>query len=259
MEKQSKLLLIEEVVSKLKYFTQIYGIESIFIVGGYCRDHVLGRPENISDIDVASAFHNQAMQLGGLFASEVLNLVPTFYHRTGTAAVNYSNETDSIRVEFQGNSTNSYMYNQEVRDWLRSKNIEDVPLLNNLYGRDFTINTIIYSLIKDGFYDITQKASNDIERKVIRSILPPEMLIKYNPLSILRAIRFSLTYDFHIESELSSVMKGKQQLLKSQLSENRILKEIIKILKINSEEGLKLLRKYEIDSFLLNPEIKRYL
>ncbi|MFQ5787895.1 MAG: hypothetical protein ACE5H1_07925, partial [Thermodesulfobacteriota bacterium] len=126
----NKTLLIEEVVSKLSHFTQLYGIRSMFLVGGYCRERYLGKIWRVKDIDVASAYHEQARQLGGLFASEVINSAPRFYERTGTALVEYSSEFGSIKVEFQGDSINAYMHNIEIKTWMQKENIEDVPLLN---------------------------------------------------------------------------------------------------------------------------------
>ena len=176
----SKELLIQEVVAKLRYFAKLYGIRSIFIAGGYCRERYLNKIWRVTDIDVASAFHEQAVQLGGLFASEILNAVPQFYARTGTAMMEYPSEFGSIRVEFQGDSTNAYMHNEEIRTWLQANGVENVPLMNNIYGRDFTINSLIYSLNDDNMYDPTDRAIQDFDRRKISSLLPAEILNKYN-------------------------------------------------------------------------------
>jgi tRNA nucleotidyltransferase/poly(A) polymerase len=254
-----KHTLISEAVSQLQYFSRIYGISSLFISGGFCREFYFGRLWAVNDIDVASAYPEQSLHLGGLFASEILQTTPEYYHRTGTVAVEYKSEFGSIRIEFQGYSTNGYMNNSEIKEWMHSQNIEDVPLMNNLYGRDFTINSLIYSLPEGELRDPTEQASVDIERKVIRSLLPADLLVKNNPLSILRAIRFALTYDFYIDKELKYAMKQGVDLLPKQLSQERILKEIAKILRTKAQEGLEMLKKFSLDKYLLSPEIKEYL
>ena len=255
-----KELLIQEVVAKLRHFARLYGIRSIFIVGGYTREHYLGKIWRTKDIDVASAFHEQAKQLGGLFASEILNSAPRFYERTGTALVEYPSEFGMIKVEFQGDSINAYMHNQEIKVWMQQKNIEDVPLMNNIYGRDFTINSLIYSLHNGRMYDPINKAIRDFERKRICSLLPAHILIKYNPLAALRAARFAIQYDFLIDSELRIAIKeaGVDNLRKS-LSEERIVKEIVKVLKTDPEEGLEILKRLELDRILLHPDVKKYI
>lgn len=256
----NKQLVIREVIAKLKHFTKLYGIRSIFIVGGYTREHYFGKIWRVKDIDVASAYHEQARQLGGLFASEILNSVPTFYERTGTAMIEYPSEFGSIRVEFQGDSINTYMHNQEVRTWMQSQGIDDVPLMNNIYGRDFTINSLMYSLHNEMMYDPTDQAVRDLDRRRIRSLLPAAMLIKYNPLAALRAIRFAIQYDFHIEADLRSAIKesGTENLYNT-LSSERIVKEVVKILKINGPEALDMLKRFNLDRILLHPDVKKYV
>ncbi len=255
----AKQELVQEAVEKLRYFTKLYGIDSLFIVGGYCRSAYLGELWKVKDIDVASAFHEQSLQLAGLFGSEVLNTTPEVYHRSGAAALDYESEFGTIRIEFQGNSTNAYMYNEDVRLWMRNNGIPDVPLMNNIYGRDFTINSMIYSLSEDTLLDPIGQAAEGFHRKIIRSILPAEMLIRYNPLAMLRAIRFAMTYDFHIDAPLRLAMRGQVAQLRKSLSEDRILREIVGILRINGPEGLKMLKKFELDGLLMHPEIKEYL
>ena len=256
----NKQLVVREVISKLKYFAKLYGIKSIFVVGGYTREHYFGKIWRVKDIDVASAYHEQARQLGGLFASEILHSVPKFYARTGTAAVEYPSEFGFIRVEFQGDSINAYMHNQEVKTWMQAEGIEDVPLMTNIYGRDFTINSLIYSLHNETMYDPTNQAIRDLERRRIRSLLPAPMLIKYNPLAALRAIRFSLQYDFHIDSDLRLAIKdaGIDNLCNT-LSQERIIKEMVKVLKTNGPDALDMLKRFELDRILLHPDVKKYV
>ena len=254
-----KQLMVDEVVEKLRHFTHLYGIDSLFIVGGYCRAVYMDQIWDVSDIDVASAYPSQAIQLGGLFASEIMNIMPLFYERTGTAMIEYESEFGKIKVEFQGDSTDAYMHNEEVRTWMQQEKIEDVPLMNNIYGRDFTINSLIYSLNSEGMYDPTGRAVHDFEKKIIKSLLPARMLVKYNPLSILRAIRFALRYGFHIHEDMRIAMKDGIPILLKSLSESRIIKEIVRILQLNAVEGLELLKKHGLDSILLNPNIREFL
>ncbi len=255
----NKRLLVKEVVQKLHYFTDLYAIESLFIAGGFCRSLYFNRLWDVNDIDVASAYENQALQLGGLFASEVLHQMPEIYRRTGTAVVVYESEFGKIRVEFQGSSVNPYMHNEEVRNWMHAQEIADIPLMHNIYSRDFTINSLTYSLHTAKLCDPTGKAGHDLDKKLIVSLLPAEMLVKHNPLAILRAIRFALTYNFYIDKDLSNAMNDGLGILRDTIPEERIIKDIVKILKIDGPAGLKMLKRYGLDRTLLNQEIKDYI
>ena len=218
--------LIEEIIDKLKYFVRLYSLNSLFVAGGYCRAKVMDTVEEIDDIDVASAHSTGAMNLCGLFSSEFLNTTPQFYHRTGTGIV----EHQGIRIEFQNQSTNSYMHNEEVVQWMHKNGIRNNPLNNNLYGRDFGINSLSLSLKNGELYDLTKRAIPDFQSGRIASLLPPEMLVKYNPMVILRAIRFGIKYDFVIDPPLRKVMKEKSQSIFKYYSQERITKEIEKIM-----------------------------
>lgn len=247
--------VINEVVAKLRFFSHTYNLISLFICGGYCRSLILKNTETIEDIDVASAYPNDAIRLCGFFSSEFLKEMPVFYHRTGTGSVEYQ----GIRIEFQNESINSYMHNEEVVNWMRKNHISPTPLMNNIYGRDFTINSLIFSLKTGELYDLTRKAINDFKKKMIVPLLPAEILIKYSPMSILRAIRFAIQYDFIIVPELRSEMKKNKQKLTDSYSRERISKEIEKILKINTKTGLEQLQKYNLTSLIVPEQLSKYV
>lgn len=255
----NKQELVNDVVNKLRYFVRLFGIDSLFIVGGYCRSLFLGREWDINDIDIASAYDYQAMTLGGLFATEVANTIPTYYKRSGAAAVHYQSEFGDMKVEFQGSSRNSYMHNEEVKSWMRQQGIPDTPLMNNIYGRDFTINSLIFSLDRDQLFDPTDRAVKDFDKKIIKSLIPSDLLIKYNPLAALRAIRFSLQYDFYIDKNLREEIKTCHTHLAETLSNERIMIEIVRILKVDGPKGLEMIKKLGFDQFLLSPDVKKYI
>ena len=179
---------------------------------------------------------------------------PTFYEKS--VEMNY----EYTKIIFQSHSTNLYMYNQEIKTWMQQNKLEDIPLMNNIYGRDFTMNSIIYSIYHENFYDPINRAIHDFERRTVCSVLPANLLIKYSPISALKAIQSALIYDFHIDSELRIAIKtdGYNNLLKS-LSEDIIVKEIVDILKINAEKGLEMLKNLGLERILRSEGIKRYL
>lgn len=251
--------IVQEAVKRLEAFSRLFGLQTLFIAGGYCRALYTGHLETVKDIDVASAYADQAVQLGGLFASEILHTTPDFSHRTGTAIVNFRSPTGEIRIEFQGNSTQGYMQNEDVKAWMHTQSIPDMPLMNNIYGRDFTINSMIYSLSDGSLLDPTGRAEADFEKKVIISLLPPHLLVKYNPLVITRAIRFALAYDFRIDDTLRAAMLEGSNSLKQAVPHDRIVKELVRILKINAKDGLQMIKKYELDKYLMDPGIKSYV
>jgi tRNA nucleotidyltransferase/poly(A) polymerase len=255
-EKSQRIAIVNEAVGKLSDFSRFFGINSLFIVGGYCRALFMNRLWEVQDIDVASAYEDQSVQMGGLFASEFIETPPELYHRTGTVAVLFTSANGSLRIEFQGQSTSSYMYNQDVRDWMHAKGVDDVPLMHNIYGRDFTINALVYDLDDEVMYDPTGLAERDLSDKMIQTILPPDMTIKNNPLVALRALRFKLRYGFVIDPDLKAVIPTAIEPLQKAVPHKRILKEIVKVLQEGGADALDLLKEYGMDYFLVDPLVR---
>ena len=89
--------------------------------------------------------------------------------------------------------------------------------------RDFTINSICID--KNGMYIDLLNGINDINNKIIRCIGNANTKINEDPLRILRAIRFSLVYDFNIEDNLMNTIYNNVEKIRY-LSFDRIKKEL---------------------------------
>lgn len=248
--------IINNAITKLSYFAKEYGIDSLFIIGSYCRNMYWGHPQNTDNLEVVSAFRNESLQLGEIFATEILNVTPKKYPEYDSIVAGFQDGTQNIEIEFQSISVNPYMHNQEINNWLQKQGFEDIPIMNNIFGRDFTVNAILFSLQNEHMYDPTGRAIPDLEDKKISSLLPPEMLIKYSPVSAFRAIRLSLQYDCIIDANLRIAMQESYQSISNSVSKDRIMENIVRILKEHGTKGLELLKKYNLTKFLLIPEIK---
>ena len=100
--------------------------------------------------------------------------------------------------------------------------------------RDFTINAI-YLDEKGKIFD-PQLGKVDLENKVIKFIGDPEKRIQEDFLRIIRFIRFSLQYNYQ-KFEKSTINAIKINLAGIQnISRERVLSELIKILKLNNLE-----------------------
>jgi len=250
---------VNNAITNLLYFAKIYDIDSLFIVGGCCRCLYWGKTQDVDTIEVVSAYPKESLQLGEIFATEFLGVKPKIYPEYDAVAVEYEDSSGSILIEFQSNSVNSYMQNQEIEAWMQKQGIENVPIMNNIYGRDFTINGLLMSLEHNKIYDPTSKAYDDLNDKRICSLLAPDILIKYSPVSVFRAIRLSLKYNCVIDPDLRVAMKKSKQLISDSISKDRIMENVVRILKEHGSEGLEVLKKYNLTDFLLIPEIKDLL
>lgn len=113
--------------------------------------------------------------------------------------------------------------------------------------RDFTIN----GLYADERFNIIDYCGGqkDINNRVLRTIGNPKKRIIEDPLRILRAIRFSLMYNFIIDEELQRIMK-KYNYLIDELNKDKINEEIRKIKNVDRNIQHNIFAEYGLLKYL---------
>jgi len=109
--------------------------------------------------------------------------------------------------------------------------VEDGTLEDDQNRRDFTINAIAIGLSKNNYGKLLDPFNGlqDLENKIIRTPLDPEITYSDDPLRMMRAIRFSSQLNFTIETEsLNAISKNKERI--NIVSQERITDEINKII-----------------------------
>tara|TARA_R100000935_G_scaffold21876_2_gene40413 strand:- start:71997 stop:73418 length:1422 start_codon:yes stop_codon:yes gene_type:complete len=190
-----------------------------YVIGGYVRDHILQRG-NAKDIDVV------AVGSGIALAKKVSELLPgtpkvSVFKTYGTAML----KTGGIELEFVGARKESYAENS------RNPAVENGTLQDDQNRRDFTINALALSLNDASFGDLLDPFDGiqDLQDKIIRTPLDPDITYSDDPLRMLRAIRFATQLDFVIEKEsLASITRNADRI--KIISKERIVDEINKIL-----------------------------
>ncbi|MFN0214248.1 MAG: CCA tRNA nucleotidyltransferase [Saprospiraceae bacterium] len=189
-----------------------------YVVGGYVRDRLLGRPTK--DIDIVCV--GDGIKLAEAVASK---LTPrpkiAVYSRFGTAML----RCEGIEYEFVGARRESYSPDS------RKPEVELGTLEDDQNRRDFTINALAMSLSEEGFGHIVDPFNGleHLERKIIKTPLDPGQTFSDDPLRMLRAIRFSNQLDFEIEpSTFKGIAKYKSRI--HIISKERVTGELEKIL-----------------------------
>jgi putative nucleotidyltransferase with HDIG domain len=242
-------------VSRVTSLLQEAGFES-YLVGGCVRDMILGKtpkdwdvttnahPEQIQDI--CSAYKTVYENRFGTVT--VVNMAPNSEDRPVSLETNLSREIDKVQVT-------TYRSEDGYADVRHPNTVTyETSLEKDLERRDFTMNAIAYDPIKHTIKDIFQ-GQKDIKDKTIRSVLYANTRIKEDALRMLRAVRFSTTLGFAIESETVEAITNNASLIK-EISGERIRDEFIKI--IESEEpakGIDLLQRLGLLKYII-PEIE---
>ncbi len=206
---------IFEVISKA---SQELNIES-YVIGGFVRDLILKRDFK-KDIDIV------AVGSGIELALKVSDLLPKkpkvqVFKTYGTAMLRF----EDTEIEFVGARRESYTHDS------RNPIVENGTLEDDQNRRDFTINALALSLNESNFGDLLDPFGGltDIENKILKTPLNPDITFSDDPLRMLRAIRFATQLNFDIEEKsFQSITKNAERI--KIISGERIVDELNKIL-----------------------------
>ena len=218
-------------------------IES-YVIGGFVRDLLLHRSVK-KDIDIVAV--GSGIELA-LKVSELLPKNPKVqvFKNYGTAMLRFE-DTD---IEFVGARKESYNFDS------RKPLVEDGTLEDDQNRRDFTINALALSLNPDTFGNLIDPFNGleDLENKIIKTPLNPDVTYSDDPLRMMRGVRFASQLDFEIETEsFASITKNKDRI--AIISGERIVEELNKILMTDKPStGFLLLYKSGLLDYIL-PEL----
>ena len=215
-----------------------------YVIGGFVRDFILNRGD-AKDIDVVAI--GNGIKLANQVAKNLPNKPKVQVFKTfGTAMLRY----EDMEIEFVGARKESYSKDS------RNPIVENGSLYDDQNRRDFTINALALSLNEDTFGDLLDPFDGvqDLELKIIRTPLDPDITYSDDPLRMMRAIRFATQLNFNIEKEsLKSISKNVERI--KIITNERIVVELHKILESKTPSvGFLLLEKTGLLSYIL-PEL----
>jgi len=206
---------IFDIISKASQELQL---ES-YVIGGFVRDHLLQRDFK-KDIDIV------AVGSGIDLALKVSELLPNkpkvqVFKNYGTAMLRYK----EIDIEFVGARKESYAEDS------RNPLVEIGTLEDDQNRRDFTINALAFSLNPHNYGDLVDPFNGltDLQNKLIKTPLEPNVTYSDDPLRMMRAIRFATQLNFTIEEKSLQAIADNKDRIKI-ISGERIVDELNKIL-----------------------------
>ncbi len=205
-----------------------------WLIGGYVRDYLLKRDHPDKDIDILVV--GNGIDIARKAAREMgPDIKVSVFKNFGTAMFRYKD----YDIEFVGARKESYNRGS------RKPVVTTGTLEDDQRRRDFTINALAVSLNRETFGELLDPFNgiSDLNDKIIRTPLDPDITFSDDPLRMMRAIRFAVQLNFTIEeTTFRSIASNAGRI--SIVSQERIIVELNKIIMCdNPSRGFILLEK----------------
>jgi poly(A) polymerase len=244
------------VFKKIAHAAEELGVPT-YVIGGFVRDKLLGRPTKDADIVCVGDGIQLAHKVAERFQPKP---AVAFFKTYGTAQIKLkhfyeedhqhltdenngekkaepivepaaeeglveTHENATLEIEFVGARKESYRYH--------SRNPEVVPgtLKDDQDRRDFTINAMAISLNTADYGKLIDPFNGllDLERKIIQTPLDPGQTFSDDPLRMMRAVRFASQLNFTIAPATFQSIKDNAERIRI-ITQERITEELNKIL-----------------------------
>ncbi|GAC1508328.1 MAG: CCA tRNA nucleotidyltransferase [Candidatus Dormibacteraceae bacterium] len=187
-----------------------------WVVGGYVRDKLLGRPHPNPDVVVEDG---DALKLAERFAKLAGSGPPVTFERYGTAQVALPGRL----VEFVTARAESYAPDS------RKPDVRPATLEEDLRRRDFTLNALLMDF--EGNVHDPLGGRLDLEARILRTPTDPRRTFADDPLRMLRAVRFASQLGFELAPDvLPATRQMKARLAPPIISVERTADELRQML-----------------------------
>lgn len=180
-----------------------YSVDRPYVVGGLVRDLLLKSERRSMDLDITTN-SSECIRLGILFSYATNQIFKMFEDR-------------HIRVFYSGEGIDfspgvlSFAH-PGVLSWLR-ENSPDKEEYVESFSRDFTINSMHQDIESGEVFDPTGFGLKDIDSKILRTPVPPEISIKNDPRRIFRAIKLSSQFGLSIDSSIINYVRENSEII----------------------------------------------
>ena len=217
------------ILKKIAEATQQLNTKS-YLIGGFVRDKIIGRPTKDADIVCINDGIKLAHATANLFHPKPY---VAYFKNFGTAQIKIDlstlnseeKNTNFFEIEFVGARIESYTPNS------RKPFVQPGTLQDDQNRRDFTINALAISLNKEDFGKLLDPFNGleHIKQGILQTPLEPSQTFSDDPLRMLRAIRFAAQLNFKIAPETYEAIAKNADRIKI-VSQERITDELNKIM-----------------------------
>lgn len=168
-----------------------------YLVGGVVRDLFLGK-EDFTDFDLCVEKRYGGLKLGKYLQTRLDPQSYEVFPRFGTVRM----RLQDIELDLVQTRCESYTEGR------RFPEIRYCPLSEDVWRRDFTINSLYLELFSESILDPCGRGLMDIKDRLICTTRDPLLVFSEDALRMLRAIRFAGALDFDIETKTFAAIRS---------------------------------------------------
>jgi tRNA nucleotidyltransferase/poly(A) polymerase len=230
---------LRDLLNILQSVAKEHDISQPYIVGGIPRDRMLGIIKNeVPDLDICTGNNlvkNLAKEFSIILGKQVS--IETKTMNDGHISVFIGDFKIDFSSDFVVPGIDKLLFTRGI------KNPTDMQ--KELFSRDFTANALLLTLDLKTIKDPIHMGINDINKKILKTCLTPEITLTSNRNRIVRVIYLSAKLDFDVDPNIIKFISEHKNLIKSS-SETYIKKNIDRAMKYNSERALYIINKTKL-------------
>lgn len=236
-------MAIADVLLEIKKIANENLISEPYIVGGLPRDKVLGRSRLVTDVDITTG--DESVRKLALLTATKYQVKPNqmpdghFDMTIGHVKFDFSSNFHSPDAEF-------FLTQAGV------KNITQMQL--ELFSRDFTCNTLIVPLNLRRIKDPTGLAIDDINKKLLRTPLPPRITLRDDPKRVVRIIYLACKLGFEVEVDIIEWVKNNPDRIHKAVSGGFSRRKLAEAMRHDPKRALRLMAEMDLWNIIQIPK-----
>jgi len=231
----------------------------VFIAGGAVRDELMGNDPK--DVDLLINVPDGGIKFADWITTELgihTKGNPVIYPRFGTAKFSLrrqkfnGEDLSDIDIECVMPRKETYFEGD------RKPDVSQGTLKDDVFRRDFSVNSLLKDLSTDEILDLTGMGKDDIKAGIVRTPLDPDVIFTDDPLRMLRAVRFTTKYGWKLPLFMIRSLKRNAKKLQN-ISSERIREELDKMLLTKTpDKAIRLLQILGLSKYIF-PELDKLI
>ena len=224
---------LKEVLQEIETVQKKIGADKCMVCGGTVRDKYLNKLKNISDIDLTNGTKNI-----DYVSQEVAIALKRKYNITrktmedGHSSIYLGN----LKIDFSSN-----FIIDDIDQILLKLGIKNATnLQKEMFSRDFTCNSLLMEFDLKTITDPTKRGFKDLDSKIIRTCLAPDITLVSNKNRVVRSIYLASKLDFDVDKSIIEFVKKNPEVINIS-SRKSLVEKLDDAFKYNPERASNLL------------------